>query len=149
MDFKGFQIFKKSNRFNATTYKFGLKEENRLLQPLQEFFKDPSLEPLPEGSKFDFQGDGTIVELKSRTCRHNQYETTCIGVCKIRYAKLHCHESDFYFVFNYTDGLYYWKYDPDQPLIEGEIYGIPHYFIPMNLLSPIINNDTAIFTKGV
>ena len=136
MDFKGFNNFKKSTRFNAKLYEMGTKEEHKLLLPLKQFFKDDTIEPLPEGSKFDFVGEGIYVELKSRTCKKNTYETTCISVCKIEYAKLHCHESDFYFVFNFLDGVYYWKYNQEQPLSYNNIYNIPHYFIPITYLSP-------------
>ena len=137
MEFHNFDKFKKSVKFNATRYEYGVKEENRLLQPLQEFFRDHTITPLPEGYKFDFMGEGKYVELKSRTCRKSTYATTCISDYKVYYAKKHCHQSDFYFVFNFTDGLYYWKYNQEQPFSTGTIYDIPHYFIPTSYLMPM------------
>ena len=137
MNFYNFNKFRKSVKFNHTTYAYGIKEENKLLQPLQVFFKDNTLKPLPEGAKFDFIGRGKCVELKSRTCRKDSYETTCISICKVEYARRHCHDTDFYFVFNFTDGLFYYKFDKSIPLVVSMIYDIPHYFIPISYLKPM------------
>ena len=121
--------------FKLSSHSFS-KEENLLLS-LQQVFKDKKILPLPEGYKFDFIGQGKLIELKSRTCRKDRYETTCIGVGKIEYAKQHCDKDDFYFVFNFTDGLYYWKYNKEQPLMKCFIYDIQHYLIPINYLLPM------------
>ena len=137
MYFKDFNEFKKSVKFNATRYEYGIKEENRLLVPLQRLFNDDSIKPLPDGSIFDFRGQGKYIELKSRTFRKDKYETTCIGVGKVDFAKRNCHNYDFYFVFNFTDGLWCWKYNKEQRLFESTISGIPHYFIPMKYLIPM------------
>ena len=138
MEFKNFNIFKKSVCFNSARYEYGVKEENKLLVPLQEFFNDNSIKPMPDGSKFDFRGEDKFIELKSRTCKRLTYDTTCIGVTKIEYAKQHCHYNDYFFVFQFIDGeIWYWKYNPEQPLSYHHICNIPHYFIPINYLSPI------------
>ena len=137
MNYPNFHKFKKSVEFNSARYEYGVKEENKLLVPLQQFYNDDSIKPLPEGSKFDFMGEGIYIELKSRTCKKDTYESTCISVGKVEYAKQHCHESVFYFVFNFTDGMYYWKYNQEQPLTYENIYNIPHYFIPISYLLPI------------
>ena len=138
MEFKSFQNFKKSVKFNATTYAYGIKQEKNLLLPLQEFFRDTHIKPLPEGYKFDFIGQNKFIELKSRTCKMNAYDTTCISVSKIEYASQHSSEGDFFFVFNYIDGMYYWKYNPEQPLIIGTINNIPHYLIPIKYLTSML-----------
>ena len=138
MEFHNFNQFKKSIRFNTTRYEYGIKAENKLLVPLQRFFKDDSILPMPDGSKFDFTGEGKFIELKSRTCKRATYETTCIGVTKIDYAEQHYHQDDFFFVFEFIDGeIWYWKFNPEQPLHKGRICDIPHYFIPISYLSPI------------
>ena len=149
MNFYNFNIFKKSVKFNATTYAYGVKEENRLLIPLQQFFNDDTLRPMPDGSKFDFMGKGKYIELKSRTFCKDKYDTTCISVCKIEYAKRNCHNYDFYFVFNFTDGVWWYKYDKDKQLFTSNIFGVTHYFIPISYLKPmnIENNDTTIHSK--
>lgn len=60
---------------------------------------------------FDFENADTLIELKSRRIRHNQYDDMMIGANKIVAAsKTH---KDVYFVFNCSDGVFYWKYDKD------------------------------------
>ena len=135
MNFHNFNEFKKSVQFNPAQYEYGIKEENRLLVPLQQILKDDSIKPLPDGSLFDFRGERKYIELKSRTCRKDQYESTCIGVGKVNFAKRNCQRFDFYFVFNFTDGLWCWKYNNEHILFESTINGIPHYFIPMKYLN--------------
>ena len=138
MQFHNFNKFTKSVKFNSARYEYGVKEENRLLVPLQQFFNDDTLRPMPDGSKFDYRGKGKFIELKSRTCKRTTYDTTCIGVTKIEYAKQHFHQSDFFFVFQFIDGeIWYWKYNPEQPLSYHHICNIPHYFIPISYLLPI------------
>lgn len=153
MEFHNFNRFAKSVKFNSARYEYGVKQESKLIVPLQKFFKDESITPLPAGSKFDFKGRGKFIELKSRTCCKNQYDTTCIGVGKVHYASKHCDEIDFYFVFQFTDGVWFWKYNREQALIGDTIYGIPHYFIPLIYLYPMNiieeTNDTSIRAKSV
>ena len=136
MNYPNFHKFKKSVRFNTKLYEMGTKEEHKLLLPLRKFFKDETLQHLPEGSRFDFMGEGKFIELKSRTCKRTTYDTTCIGVTKIEYAKQHFHQSDFFFVFQFIDGeIWYWKYNPEQPLTYHNIFNIPHYFILVSYLT--------------
>lgn len=58
---------------------------------------------------FDYFNDEYIVELKSRRCNHNKYETTMIGYNKILKAT---QNKTYLFFFKFEDGLYYHKYDP-------------------------------------
>ena len=67
MQFHNFNKFTKSVKFNSARYEYGVKEENRLLIPLQQFFNDDTLRPMPDGSIFDYRGKGIYIELKSRT----------------------------------------------------------------------------------
>jgi len=60
---------------------------------------------------FDFEGESVSVELKSRRIRHNQYADLMIGENKINKASKSA--KDVYFVFNCTDGIFYWKYSKD------------------------------------
>ena len=140
--FKNFETFKQSPKFNKERYTLGVKAEEEQLHTLRQFFNDDSIIPLPEGSTFDFQGTNKLIELKSRRCKRTAFPDTAIGVPKISYAK-QCKEV-VYFVFKYTDGLYYWKYDKNIQLRLGAIStsGIPHWFIPISLLSPMIVDET-------
>jgi hypothetical protein len=62
-------------------------------------------------SVFDYNNRAkTIyVELKSRRIRHDEYSTALIGLNKIE-ACINP-DVDYYFVYNYLDGIYYIKYD--------------------------------------
>jgi len=86
------------------------------------------------------------IELKGRKTAYNRYPTTMIGYNKI----LECEKNKnitYYFVFKFSDGLYYCKYSK-KLLKKCEISiggrcdrGRPEYkkyvFIPINLLKNI------------
>ena len=94
----------------AEDIKFGKKNERQLLKIIQDKFgKD--LQPAENRfAPFDFVSDKVCVELKSRTCKHDTYPDTMIGKNKVNYATKATNK-EFYFVFNFTDGLYYFKHD--------------------------------------
>lgn len=141
--FKNFETFKQSSKFNVEQYKMGFLAEINLLPTLRTFFRDESIEPLSAGSRFDFQGKNKYIELKSRNCNRLTYKDTAIGVEKINYAEtLLLLGAKVYFVFQFTDGLYFWEYESIQKqtiLRYGKIptSGIPHWFIPGNKLTPL------------
>lgn len=60
---------------------------------------------------FDYSNEGQtiFIELKTRRVKHNQYPTALIGKNKVDFCK--DPNIDYYFVFCYSDGLYYLKYD--------------------------------------
>ena len=135
--FENFETFKQSYKFNKQKYDLGILAEKEVLPVLRKFFKDDSLKPLSDGSHFDFKGQNKIIELKSRTCNRHTYRDTAIGVQKISYAKQS--SVDVYFIFQFIDGLYYWKYNPTDYLRLGAIStsGIAHLFIPVVLLTQL------------
>ena len=137
--FKDFESFKQSSNFNSKNYQVGTLEESILLPTLCTVFYDTTLRSLPEGSLFDFQGHNKVIELKSRLCKRNTFKDTAIGASKIAYAKQQ-HHLKIYFVFQFLDGIYYWEYDPSIKLRSGKIptTGIPHWFIPVEILIPVI-----------
>ena len=90
-------------------YTFGLEKEIELLPILRSFFNDDSIIQLDRHNVFDFKGDNKYIELKSRNCYYDKYPKTMIGYNKIKKA-LEIDE-DVYFVFNFTDGTYYFKFD--------------------------------------
>ena len=125
-------------------YNFGLQKEVELLPILRKFFYDDTIIQLDRHNVFDYKGDNKYIELKSRNNNYNRYQTTMIGYNKIKKA-LELNE-DVYFVFNFTDGLYYYKFDRDKELEikQGGRFdrGIPeikdYYFIPIEILKEII-----------
>ena len=95
----------------------------------------------------DFANDNkTIyVELKSRRIRHNQYPTAIIGGNKIDFCS--DANSNYYFAFSYSDGVYAIKYDSElfntferrNDYWRGDRYGIANraqdvVFIPIEHL---------------
>jgi len=83
-----------------------------------------------------------FVELKCRNCFKNTYPTTMIGMNKIAKIKPeNDRTSEYYFFFNFHDGLYYWKYcnnDFDIKIAGRYDRGNPelnkYLFIPINNL---------------
>jgi len=69
-----------------------------------------SLKKTPKNFVFDFQdNNGTYYEIKSRNNTYKKYPTTMVGYNKIEFAnKL---SKSVYFVFKFTDGIYYYEYD--------------------------------------
>lgn len=53
-----------------------------------------------------------VVEVKKRNNTHDKYPTTMIGYNKYIKARQYITRGyNVYFVFDYTDGIYYYKYD--------------------------------------
>lgn len=133
---KNFQEFKTTKSFHTEQYERGLVEELMILPLLRTFFRDESIDLLEEGFTFDFYGKEKVIEFKSRTNSSRDYNDTAIGANKIRSADtLHKKGLIVYFVFKFTDGVFYWKYDPTIALREYPINKINHYFIPRTLLT--------------
>lgn len=56
-----------------------------------------------------------IIELKTRRVKRNKYNTTIVGINKIRDAKMYYELGyDVYFLFKFIDGLFEWKYQPER-----------------------------------
>ena len=91
---------------------FGLDNETKVL-PIISKFLNTNLNKLHHFSPIDWVNETkTIyVELKSRRIRHNQYETALLGLNKIK----NCNNKkiEYYFVWQYIDGLFYLKYDEE------------------------------------
>ena len=130
--FQSFENFKKTPGFNTTSYAVGHAAEIALLGTLREFFCDPELALNPEGHSFDYESPTRLVELKTRTVRRLQYFDTAIGLNKIRHAR--CSSKEVVFVFRFTNGLFYWKFDRAVALREGPLLGVQHCFIDTKLL---------------
>ncbi len=107
-----------SNRLKVDL-SFGISSEINLLDTFKTFFNDQTLVRTSESSIFDYEGNNILVELKTRTNKKDKYPDTMIGLNKVKKASAMMKknlELDVYFVFSFTDGLYYWKYDPKHPL---------------------------------
>jgi hypothetical protein len=90
----------------AQDYNFGKQKEEELLTIIKTFFNDDIKQSVKRTEKFDFKGNKDYYELKSRNNDYLKYPTTMI-----QKSKIFC--DDHVFLFNFTDGLYYIKYDKD------------------------------------
>ena len=89
--------------------KFGKESEDKNLEIFRTFFNDENLKKTKWQSIMDFESDRCCIELKTRRCEYNKYKDSMIPASKIRYCD--GKNKEFYFCFNFQDGLYYWKYD--------------------------------------
>ena len=127
------------------------RKEDLLMGELkEEYIKDiicshfnvPNITKTPYSHPMDFYFDDIYFEIKSRRNTHNKYDTTMIGYNKIQWIK-DKNIKDVYFVFVFTDGDYYYKYNPDDNFEtttggrwdRGKIEKKLYYYIPTNKLT--------------
>jgi hypothetical protein len=134
----------KNNNSNLKKFKddfiFGLAQEDVLLEVIKKKFGNDIIKT-KERSIFDYESDNVLVELKSRRVKKDTYPDTMIGINKIDFASKS--DKEVYFAFQFTDNLYYWKYDKDELLNfrgggrsdRGKNEYKPYCYIPVNLLS--------------
>jgi hypothetical protein len=87
---------------------FGDEKEKELLEIIKRNLDNDLQKIEYRYSVFDFSSNNSFVELKSRRGELNKYPDTMIGLNKIKKASRT--SLPVYFVFYFTDGLYYWKY---------------------------------------
>jgi len=104
-----FKNIKYSNDINL-----GSQNELDMLPFFKNAFNDESIEMLDKYNNFDYKGDNKYIELKTRRNAKNTYPTTMIGKNKIDKAKTL--NEDVYFVFKFTDGIFYYKFNKDDQL---------------------------------
>jgi hypothetical protein len=97
----------------AADLAFGITHENTLIPRLQSQFHTELLRGAGKYSRMDYHNPTKtlFIELKSRRIRHDAYPTAIIGLNKVEFCADPAKE--YYFVFNYTDGLYYIKYEKE------------------------------------
>jgi hypothetical protein len=122
---------------------FGTEQENKSEEYIKKYFKQMTLKKLSRFNKFDFEGDTALFEVKTRRNNYNKYPSTMVGYNKILACKK-C-EKDVYFIFQYLDGNYYYKYTKDETFEikkggrydRGKIESNYYYFIPIEKLIKI------------
>ena len=128
-------------------YNLGNLNEIKLLKTFQTFFNDSEIETLDTFNAFDYKGNKKVIELKTRTCEHTTYNTTMIGANKIEQARVYNKMNfDVYFIFNFIDGIYYWKFTPENKLVKqkggrvdrGKNEIKDYYYIPITNLSKLV-----------
>jgi len=89
---------------------YGLSKEQELYSKFKELHGDTLKKTVGQYNSFDFENDETVLELKSRRITKNRYNETMVSLSKVKKAGYE--KRNVYFYFNFTDGLYRWKYDP-------------------------------------
>jgi hypothetical protein len=92
--------------------KFGLSAEKDVMPIINRYFNDQAVPYDDVYSTQDLHSCMNVYELKSRNIRHNEYKTAIIG-CNKAVLQPQDIGKNLYFLFNYTDGLYYIKYDKE------------------------------------
>jgi hypothetical protein len=92
--------------------KLGEQNEKSLISIISNFIKTDLIKDDNIYSIFDFHNEKNdiFVELKSRRIEHNKYPTALIGLNKVKKCN---NTNDYYFIWNYNDGLFYLKYDKE------------------------------------
>ena len=125
---------------------YGLNKEKQFKPILEKYF-NCNLEFTPNYHKFDYIDNEKKImfEIKSRKNNYNKYPSTMIGLNKYTYSKNTDYEC--YFIFNFLDGLYYYKVN-DNTLNEcsvckggrkdrGRFEYNQYLYIPIELLNKI------------
>jgi hypothetical protein len=90
-------------------YLWGKAEENYTYPILKAYFKTDLKQYPNQYDDFDFYDDKTEYEQKSRKFNYNKYDETMISLNKT--MKQSANGKDIILIFNFTDGIYWIKYD--------------------------------------
>jgi len=125
---------------------FGFQKETELKKIIENHF-DCNFDYTDKYHLYDFINNDKkiMIELKSRNNTYNKYPTTMIGMNKVKYGIDSDHTC--YFLFNFTDGLYYYKLN-DTTMTEcniskggrkdrGQMEYNQYLYIPITLLKKI------------
>jgi hypothetical protein len=123
--------------------KKGYEAEDRLLSTFKDCFCKDLIKDENQWAVMDYFCDCCMVELKSRNVKKDTYKTTMVGMNKINFALRNSKKAS-YFVFEFTDGLYYWKLNKDEletfekrkggTTKRGEVEQSEYLFIPVDIL---------------
>ena len=89
-------------------YAFGKTHEERTLEKIRRYFDDDIMPTNDPYCKWDYENTKAIYEMKSRNVSSNTYKDVMINYSKIQPFN---NKKPQYFLFNFTDGLFYIKYD--------------------------------------
>ena len=122
-------------------YNWGREQEKKVYPLIQEYFKENIIHCTDQYSKYDFISPTYFFELKSRRNRYNSYPTTMITCNKLKEI-----DKELILLFNFTDGLYFIKYEKElfdtffsQPFKRDEVnaYPLNHVYIDIKYLTLI------------
>lgn len=127
---------------------FGLNSEKIHKQRMETFFAC-ELVKTGDYDKMDFTNEAKTIyiEMKTRRCSHTYYDTTMVGKNKVDFCATS--NAECYFVFVFTDGIFYTKYTKTvfdgyetKPFLVGKREGCrnviaPYVYIPVGDLNEI------------
>lgn len=93
-------------------YSFGTRSEREILPTIREYFGKDIKKSADKMAKHDFYDtNGGLYELRTRKFSCNKYPTTVVA-CDKYYCMTEENSKgrDLYFLFRFTDGLYYIKF---------------------------------------
>ena len=99
--------------YSTQDYNYGINSENQIIQQLSEHFHCNLKMIEYKYSLFDFEGENILIELKTRKCTKEFYQSTMIGCNKLIDANEKIKSLPnlkIYYVFRFTDCLTYWEY---------------------------------------
>ena len=134
------------NSYN-NDYNFGKSKEAEALPIIKKYFNDDTIyQTVERFNPYDYIGKDAVYDIKSRTNTYNKYPTTII---KCYHLDKKPEDKDLIFLFYFTDGLYYIKYDRElfktfdiSELVRCKRAGITdykeyHILVPINKLIKI------------
>jgi len=89
-------------------YDFGIKSQIDVFPKLSAFFGGNITPTTHKLDPWDYIGEDCVYELKSRCVSYSKYPTTIMGFDKIKNI-----DKKMVFLFNFTDGLYYIRYEKE------------------------------------
>ena len=103
-------------------YETGIASEETI-KPILEHFLNQSLIKTPTHFPMDYASKTAFIEIKTRTYSSTFFETTLLPYSKIQFAK--ATKRNIFFVFVFTDGIYYIKYDNRFDTFDTQIFQRP------------------------
>ena len=129
-------------------YRNGLQNETRCIEFFNYYFDEEFKKTSQQMNPFDFESEKRFIELKSRTCSKNAFETTMIGYDKIYEAKKA--GKPVHFAFLFRDGslweieynaklfdTFEYSYFKREDRIDHQDIGKTYCYIPVHLLEEI------------
>jgi hypothetical protein len=98
------------NLIKSIDLDYGKLREDELEGLIKKMWGDDLKKTKSKYNYFDYYGTNKYVELKSRCCKFTDYTDIMIGVNKVKMAGKYPDRLTV-FVFEYTDGVWYWVYD--------------------------------------
>jgi|TARA_R100000482_G_scaffold123544_1_gene73745 hypothetical protein len=124
-----------------TDYIKALENEIKL-KPIIEKYFNLELTHTERYDIFDFYDDNNYFELKCRNCNSNKYNDLMMNVNKwnkgIDYLNFN---KNVYYVFEFFDGLFYYKQDINDDFRMNKYLGKYYIYIPNEKLTKIIVNN--------